>query len=229
MIKKIIIITEGQTEETFVKNILVPHFKEFNIELQPSSVTTSTNNYQKFKGGFSKLSHLEKDIQNWMNDIQNQSHCFLSTMLDLYAFPFKDDGNLFNNINQQFTGKEKAKCTENYLSNKFNNNKFIPYIQLHEFEALLFTDTNCIHKQFYRLKPSILKGLNNNIKGLSPEEINDSKDTAPSKRIIKFYPEYKFNKPIYANIICSNIGLKKIREKCPHFDNWIKKLESINK
>ena len=59
----------------------------------------------------------------------------------------------------------------------------------------------------------------------NPEEINNSSETAPSKRLIKAIPGY--NKIVYGNIIAEQIGLQTIRDKCPLFNEWIKQLEQI--
>jgi hypothetical protein len=60
----------------------------------------------------------------------------------------------------------------------------------------------------------------------TPEEINDSPDTAPSKRVLDLLPEYE--KPLFGTLAVLEIGLARIRTESPHFDNWLKKLETCS-
>lgn len=57
----------------------------------------------------------------------------------------------------------------------------------------------------------------------SPEMINNSPETAPSKRLIDAIPDY--DKIVFGNCVVMDIGLEKIREKCPLFNEWVEKLE----
>ena len=54
---------------------------------------------------------------------------------------------------------------------------------------------------------------------LSPEEINDDPQTAPSKRILNIFPKYK--KVTDGTQIALKVGLEQIRKECPHFDEWM--------
>ena len=60
----------------------------------------------------------------------------------------------------------------------------------------------------------------------SPEEINNSFDTSPSKRIGKLYPAY--DKPIHGSLAAIEIGLDIIRQECQRFDKWLKELEALS-
>ena len=103
--------------------------------------------------------------------------------------------------------------------------KFIPYIQLHEFETLLFSNLDCFAVFD---NPKSLANLKNEIEPFSNIElINDNKETAPSKRIIKHFSKYKKSKTTDAPRIYNSIPLKLIRDKCKHFSDWVGKLEKI--
>ena len=97
---------------------------------------------------------------------------------------------------------------------------------MHEFEALLFSDCHDFAKAMGR--PDIENRLQE-IKDEfgNPEEINDSQQTAPSKRIGKILPGYQ--KPVLGTLAALGIGLKKIRASCPHFADWINQLEQLHK
>ena len=57
----------------------------------------------------------------------------------------------------------------------------------------------------------------------TPEDINDSPDTAPSKRILDLYRGYR--KPLMGSIAMQEIGLDTVRGVCPLFDRWVEALE----
>ncbi|KPA11291.1 hypothetical protein MHK_008496, partial [Candidatus Magnetomorum sp. HK-1] len=107
--------------------------------------------------------------------------------------------------------------------------RFIPYIQLHEFETLLLSAPEIFFYAFPKFSNQIgrLQEMTKQYKTL--EHINDKKETAPSKRIIKEIPEYADLKTTAGPLIAKQIGLKVMRKKCLHFNNWINILESLNK
>lgn len=100
--------------------------------------------------------------------------------------------------------------------------RFIPYIQLHEFEGLLFSDVSAFLNSFDSNEINYDALLNAADAFENPEMINNSPATAPSKRLIEAIPDY--NKVIFGNCVAMDIGLKKIREKCPLFNEWVGQL-----
>jgi len=147
-----------------------------------------------------------------------------STMLDLYALPTDFPG--APNQSTVVSGVNLAIKIETALSNHFNNSRFIPYLQVHEFEALIFSELAVLSEQ--GVAPNALKSLNSDVAGLSPEEINKSPQGAPSKRIAKYLPAYDRAKATLGPIMAKKIGIQKMRENCPHFNNWLQKLEGLN-
>ena len=127
---------------------------------------------------------------------------------------------------------DKAKTVEDAISadirrrmgSGFNPGRFIPYVMMYEFEAMLFSDCRGFGRGIGRseLAPkfqSIRDGFG------SPEEIDDSLETAPSKRIEAPVPGYQ--KPLMGNLAALEIGLDAIRTACPHFRSWLKCLERL--
>ncbi len=114
---------------------------------------------------------------------------------------------------------EKAAAIESSIGKDINDRRFIPYIQVHEFEAFLFA----AHSGFeycYGREDDRCKELHNVINNYgNPEEINSSPAGAPSKRIIPAIPEY--NKAIDGNIIIMQNGIDAILRTCPRFRNWV--------
>ena len=118
---------------------------------------------------------------------------------------------------------------EKDFADAINDKRFIPYIQLHEFEALLF----CGIEYITRIYPGCEKRCEQLTQALqkagNPELINNSPETAPSKRIIKAIeggkkPHYNYNKPKTGKFVTKNIGIDELRSKCKHFNEWIEKL-----
>jgi hypothetical protein len=105
--------------------------------------------------------------------------------------------------------------------------RFIPYIQLHEYEALLFVDPSKM-ELFYSEHPTQIAELQKiAVANPNPELIDDGKQTAPSKRIIAHLPDYEGAKLVVGPQTAERIGLAALRTKCPHFDQWIKSLEQL--
>ena len=106
----------------------------------------------------------------------------------------------------------------------FNDGRFIPYVMMHEFEAMLFSDCARFgegigHPQ---LAPSFQEIRD---QFASPEEIDDSPDTAPSRRIVELVPRYQ--KPLMGKLAILEIGLDAIRTECPNFRTWLERLERV--
>lgn len=101
--------------------------------------------------------------------------------------------------------------------------RFFPYVVMHEFEGLLFSNPKAFCDGIAR--PDLVSHFQNIRDQFgSPEEINDSPDTAPSKRIIAAVPGYQ--KPLYGTLAALEIGLADMRGACPLFNSWVTKLEA---
>jgi len=108
------------------------------------------------------------------------------------------------------------------MGGSWNPAQFIPYVQMHEFEALLFSDTSILAASNSRISTQLERILQS---FSCPEEINDNYDTCPSRRIKQHIENYV--KTVDGIIAARKIGLKKMRQECPHFNTWIAKLENI--
>jgi len=106
-------------------------------------------------------------------------------------------------------------------------NRFIPYLQLHEFEGLLFNDINIFHQLIPPNELSNIEELEDTFRQYeNPEMINNNKSTSPSHRLKRIISGY--NKIVYGNIIAETIGLPRMRQKSPRFNNWLQILENIS-
>ena len=147
-------------------------------------------------------------------------------MLDLYQLPQGFPG--FKSVKEHSDPYERVSLLENSFAEDISNKRFIPYIQLHEFEALFFSDIYICNEVLSLNSSNRITELEAILKKQpNPELLNGGAQSAPSKRILKNYPQYQ--KSIDGIRILERIGLPNIRKKCHHFDNWLIKLESINK
>jgi hypothetical protein len=111
-----------------------------------------------------------------------------------------------------------------YLGMAKQEIRVIPYVVMHEFEALLFSDCASFAEGIGRKE---LGGEFQKIRDqfATPGEINDSAQTTPSKRVEKLVPGYQ--KPFLGDLAALEIGLTRMRVECPRFGLWVGRLESI--
>ena len=214
------ITAEGFSEELFVKKILAPHlWNKFNIHTEVRKILTSRRLGKR--GGMVSYGKFKNDVEQWIKESPQIHH---TTLIDLYGL--KDDFPGYKS-SKRLDAYTKVEKIESSLSDSIKCRNFIPYIQLHEFESLLFSDPIQMEEWLKLHNPLMLKSCFMKIRNeySTPEEINDSYETAPSKRIIKYCPDYdKVNDGI---LILEEIGLKTIRKECQHFDEWLTKLEHL--
>ena len=215
------VIVEGKTEVIFIKKVLAPYLSVQNIWLTPRKATKQGEN-----GGDIKFSRVSKDIGIYLKE---QSKTYITTMIDYYGTKSNWPG--FDNIQNHMSPDDIATCvnsaTKKAIDSEFSNlgaeRRFIPYISMHESEALLFSDAKILATYLGKEEKEIQQIIDD---CGSPEEINNSRETAPSKRLEKLSKSFK--KTITGIRIAESIGIKKMREQCPQFNHWIKQLEALN-
>jgi hypothetical protein len=222
--KKVIVVAEGPTEEKFVRRVLNPHFSQLGIYLDAQQWIT--NRKLGTTGGGKSFDLIENHIQRLMSRYRNDKEIFISIMIDLYAFPKQGNTIYDNEVSKITNSRDKVLLLEKKMAARFNYKNFIPYVQLHEYETLLFSETDKL-KGFYTDKLKEIDQLLVEINGKNPEEINETPDGAPSKRIIKYLPSYQKQKTTAGVISAESIGLPRLRAACPHFDDWLTRLELL--
>ena len=180
-----------------------------------------------FRGGLTSYEKAGKDISLWMKQDNNED-AYFTTMFDLYKLPGDFPG--YEDSLKHSDPLARIKSLEESFGEDINHPRFIPYIQLHEFEALLFTDPTKLSVYFFDKQKQIenLQAIwGKSTKFPTPEHIDDGETTAPSKRIGKEIPAYLSLKVIAAPMVAKEIGLSAMRGKCAHFNEWIIKLECL--
>jgi len=213
--KRLYILCEGQTEEEFVNAILNPYLQGVGVYAQPIICTTKRTSTKKYKGGVTSFAKVKKELQRLCGEHPNK---LVTTMFDLYAFPY--DTLALQNIPVDIYDKahyiEQAITDE--IGNRLGNMMFS--LVLHEFEGLLFSDVSVFENIADQKAVAVLRGVRSTVP--TPEHINESPETAPSKHIERAIPDY--SKPTDGMDIAEYIGLEKIKNECRHFANWIDKL-----
>ncbi|MEI6285459.1 MAG: DUF4276 family protein [Bacillota bacterium] len=216
------VICEGQTEEMFVNELLLQPLMVRNVCLLPSKIGRPGH-----KGGNIKYDRLLLDIKR---RLWNDVNCYCTTLMDYYGldsdFPGKAEAVLKNGLFEKYLAITKALEAQVLRDVGEAGCRFIPYIQMHEFEGLLFSQPDMLAKS---LQQPELGGIFNRIRFEfdSPEEINDNYLTAPSKRIEAVFTTY--DKPIHPVLAAKEIGLDTIRSECSLFNGWIRQLEQIRR
>lgn len=215
------VICEGQTEETFVNEVLSDHFAARGIYLIPSQIGKP-----RHKGGNFKIERLVIDLRP---RLLGDSSAYCTTLFDFYGLPPSFPGK--REASSESTSAAKARCLLRRLEVELKHQigeapmqRFIPYVQMHEFEALLFSDPRAFADG---IDQPGLASFFNTIRAAfdTPEDINDSPDTAPSKRIAALYRRY--DKPLHGTLAALEIGLDTMRAQCPLFDGWLRRIEGL--
>lgn len=224
--KRLNILVEGTTEELFVKQVLYPHLINFGIITFVQKWFTSRSSGAK--GGSSNYDYIHNHLTRWIKQEGHNPDVNFSVMVDLYSFP-RDGNTVYDHeIKAIKGGLEKALKLEEKIKAKTNFNRFIPYVQLHEFEALILANPQSLNT-FYTDKQKEVNQLMQEIEGMNPEDINETPEGAPSKRIIKHLAIYKKQKSIAGPFVTNSIGLAVLRERCKHFNQWVTLLEQITR
>lgn len=221
----LIIVVEGQTEEIFVKDVIKPHLELGGVFASATivgKIVAHERGHTQRGGGHFK--NWRRDIEHILKRNRNPS-LRVTTMFDLYGLPDGFPG--LEQYGKQSDTSKRCEALEACLAAEFNNDpRLIPYIQRHEFEALVLASLESLYKWLDASDDLAgLAKLHAEISGLAPEDINDDERTAPSKRLTARIPGY--SKSLHGPGATSTTGLPQLRSACPRFDAWISKLERL--
>jgi hypothetical protein len=209
--RRLYVICEGLTEVNFVTQLLQPHLEQRD----PQAIKVSAPNLK----GYRTFAGLSKFVKSLL--ASPGPEVIVTSMIDLFKIPGDFPGLAAAN----FESPGKRVCQiEQRFTEVIGDNRFFAYLQLHEFEALLLADLTALIEQH----PNRRKDLDELKKRLdlefdSPEHVD--RLSPPSYRIKDAVPEY--SKTVDGPITASRIGFPKLREKCPHFGQWLKRMEDL--
>lgn len=222
---EIMAVVEGPTEKIFIEKLVAPHLASSNIFIQPMIISKSGQN-----GGDVKFSRAKNDIEK---HLKQRSDTFVTLFIDYYGTKNDWPGILLTENEQQaLSPTEKAARVNNatletvieLYPDARADIRFIPFIAMYEFEALLFSEPHTLASKL-DLQPEKIQEILTECG--SPENINNSPHTSPSKRLDSLTTN-RFKKTTTGIAIAQTIGLTGIRSKCPLFDSWLSKLEALN-
>jgi len=218
---RVFILVEGQTEERFVKDVLAPNLQTQKIFLIPTILATKrVKDGPNFKGGITSFGKIERDLRRLL---ASASDAFVTTLMDYYQLPSDFPG--MGSRPQRSNALQRVCHVEAAILRHFGSPpNFIPFLALHEFEAWLFSSGEELPAVMNeRQKRDDFEAICSSV--TTPEEINERPALAPSKRILKMFPAYR--KTLHGPTAAGRIGLEKIRAACPHFNEWLTRLEIL--
>lgn len=215
--KRLIIVCEGPTENEFCMKILAPVFLKHGIYIYAPLI-------KKSNGGIVSWDNVKRQILMHLHENNSTVSLFIDFygIKDSYLFPGWEESKSISSKTDRLSflcNKMKEDIPSELVS------RFIPYMQMHEFESLLFSDIEVFRNNFddSELNYSVLERAVNEFP--NPEEINSRPTLAPSKRLIEAVQGYE--KVVYGNCIAEEIGLERMRKKCPLFNQWVSHLLTI--
>ena len=226
---RLLLHVEGETEETFVNELLAPHLYTQGYNSVRARIVGNARQRDR-RGGIRDWNAVRRDITNHLRE---DSGSFATTMVDYYRLP-RSGQRAWPGRARALTlpFAEKADTVEAELladiggemGGGFDQSRFVPYVMMHEFEALLFSDCEQFGRGIgHQHLAASFQGIRDQF--ASPEEIDDSPETAPSKRVESLVAGYQ--KPLLGILAALEIGLGAMRRECPHFATWLSRLEAL--
>ncbi len=218
---RVIAVVEGQTEQIFVRDVLAPWLGWKGVMLSARLVGKPGH-----KGGIGRFERARNDI---VKLLRQESETVVTTMFDYYRMPSSWPGRTEAKSlqHQRKAPQVEASIAEAVIKefgSEFDVRRLIPYVQMHEFEALLFSEPIALAEVMRNAeavnKLQVIRDVFD-----TPEEINDDPATAPSKQIVDIFPYYQ--KPLHGVLAAKRITVEKIRSQCPHFSDWLTRLENL--
>ena len=211
--KRLYIVVEGHAEQEFVNEILRPYLNSFGLyDVTPVLIHTSKTG----KGGFVNYDHLNNTVVPLLRTKGND--IVVTTFVDYFRIPTNTPH--YEECIKLGSNKDIVVKLEQCIDENINDRRFFSYIQLHEFEALLFSNNNGFKEYFTEEQAKLTNAIVNEFD--NPEDINTDPKYAPSKRLLSIKENY--NKPIEGNLIALEIGINTMLERCPRFAAWVNEL-----
>lgn len=212
--KRVIFIVEGDTEISFIQKCIMPYLYQKGFTNPMNAQKIITNRKKNKKGGNVAFEYLKNDIER----VAATRNVLITTFLDFFRLPTDFPGYTTDSLKIE----QIEEAVRENISSIIDRAKFLPYIQRHEIEALMYTNMDGFNyvvdkeESLNKLKEIINQYAN-------PEDINSGSETAPSKRLMKIFP---YQKTTDGEIILEALPINDIRSKCPRFNEWLENLEN---
>ena len=215
------LLVEGHSEEVFVNRVLVPHLAARGVFGSVRMVTTSRGMGRAGRGGLVGYWNVRVDLIHWLRGDRRPDARF-TTLFDWYRLPGDFPGVAMAAGLSDLSAR--VECLERELSRDLGDARLIPYLQLHEFEALILADATKLLTMFPDQQEAVeaLTAVADGEGG--PEAVN--LDNPPSKRVQELIPRY--NKKVAAAQVADAVGLQTMRRRCPRFHAYMSRLEALD-
>ena len=223
---RVLVLVEGPTERAVVQKVFAPYLGARGIDIHARVVGRPGH-----KGGVRRS--FQPVIRELTALLKQEPGSIVTTFFDYYAMPpewpgVRDANGLSPTRIPQVIEPALHGVITSEFGNSYNPVRFIPYVQMHELEALLFSDPAVMALAFEN--EHLEESFRRIVQACGGcELINNSYETAPSKRIEALYPAYKKGSSdlAHAPIIADLIGIDRMRQECPHFNEWFTRLEGL--
>ena len=217
------VVVEGQSEDRFVRETLIPHLWAHGVNASSTIVgkLVAQRRGHRVRGG-GHYQHWRDDLRQMFRDTRPELR--VTTLFDLYGLP--NDFPAYLQHRSDADTARRCGALELALGADIGDRRLIPYIQRHEFEALVLASLHELREAYD--DPTQLGGieqLESAIGNQAPEDINDGPTTAPSKRLAALIPGY--SKTLHGPEAIKATGLATVRASCPRFDAWLTSLERL--
>jgi hypothetical protein len=223
-VKELVVFCEGPTEQGFCRQVLQPHLFSAHDGLIHTFAVGEKRGRHVY--GIRKYAPLKKFIRNSLKS--RKQGVYFTTLIDLYALPSEFPGKA-NNTRNPHNPTPYAEALEKAFGEDIGDFRFLPHLQLHEYETMLFADPEAFRIAFDDCEAAVQRLKDIAASFTSVEHINDGDQTAPSKRIIELLPAYDGRKSSAGPDIAEFIGVAALRAKCPHLDRWLTRLENLDR
>ena len=219
MSSEVYLVVEGATEKLFVERILAPYCAMHSVYLHPTLVPKKGE-----KGGDVRFARVKTCVGNFL---KQRSDTRVGTFFDYYGlkeWPSLDDVRVVQGLSTAEVAKRLNDSATVELSREFPAlnvaDRFVPFMAVHEFEALLFSDASLLASSLGIDVALIDETLR--VYG-SPEAINTHPDKIPSRQIANWL-NGRYIKTVQGIAVADKIGIDKMRSACPNFNDWLNRL-----
>jgi hypothetical protein len=218
---EVIAIVEGKTEEIFINSLLQPYLAQKMVFITPTQVSKPGQ-----KGGDVRFERVKKDLEI---HLKQRADTYVTTLVDFYGVREWPGIDLVPanaspaRIAEIINDATQTAVVELFAAQQADR-RFIPHMAIHEFEALLFSDSASLATELDIAEEKVKAVL---IECGEPEAINNSPVTAPSKRLDGWSRNGEFPKTTTGITVARSIGIQRMREQCPLFNAWLQRFEAI--
>lgn len=223
---RVVVVCEGETEQEFVNAVLYPALFPLGIDLCTQTIETSPGH----KGGALNYDRVKPHLRA---TLRQKNAPYVTTMFDLYKLDKRFPGYMQSSQKTQLADRLEVLCSHLHAdvmkAAQCRPDRFIPYIQPYEFEALLFSDVNTlvqVNLGWHKARNALTTARDG---AQTPEHINDRPETKPAAHLERELIQPRFRKREHGPLIAQKIGLTKIESECAYFSAWLTRIREIKR